>query len=57
MGKYNNKPYYINLSNDFPLRDYEEGERIVLQIVFYENVKQPYDYIYPYSIIIKEKLR
>ena len=54
---YNNKPYYINLSNDFPLRDYEEGERIVLQIVFYENVKQPYDYIYPYSIIIKEKLR
>lgn len=52
---YDNQEYYISLSNDcdWSGEDYRRGDMITVQIAFFENVKQPYDNIYPFAIVMQ----
>ena len=48
---YNEKRYYISISNECDMSQYSEGDKIKIDIIFYKDIKQPYKYIYPFSFI------
>ena len=49
---YNSKEYYISIDNKCNLKKINEGDKIVIHILFYEFVKEPYEYEQPYSLIV-----
>ncbi len=39
---YKGKGYYISISNECDMTKYSEGDKIKIDIVFFEDIKQPY---------------
>ena len=48
---YKEKEYYISISDEYDLSRYSEGDKIRIDIVFFEDIKQPYKYEKPFSFI------
>ena len=48
---YKEKEYYISISNECDMTKYSEGDKIKIDIVFFEDIKQPYKYEIPFSLI------
>ena len=45
------KEYYISIGNECDMTKYSEGDKIKIDIVFFEDIKQPYKYEKPFSLI------
>ena len=52
---YKEQKYYISLHKECKIPNISKGEKIILQIQFYKDIKQPYKNKYPYAIISKIK--
>ena len=48
---YKEKEYYISISDECDIFKYSEGDKIKIDIVFFEDIKQPYKYEKPFSFI------
>ena len=48
---YKEKEYYISIGNECDMTQYSEGDKIKIDIVFFEDIKQPYKYEKPFSLI------
>ena len=48
---YKEKGYYISISDECDMSQYTEGDKIRIDITFYKDIKQPYQYEKPFSII------
>lgn len=48
---YKDKKYYISLSNDCDVSKIYKGDTIMIDITFFKNIKQPYEYKNPFSIV------
>ena len=48
---YKEKEYYISIGNECDMTKYSEGDNIKIDIVFFEDIKQPYEYEKPFSFI------
>ena len=48
---YKEKEYYISISDEYDLSSYSKGDKIRIDIVFFEDIKQPYKYEKPFSFI------
>ena len=48
---YKGQGYYISISNECDMTKYSEGDKIKIDIVFFEDIKQPYKYDKPFSLI------
>ena len=52
---YKEQKYYISLHKECKIPNISKGEKIILQIQFYKDIKQPYKNKSPYAIISKIK--
>ena len=52
---YKGQKYYISLHKRCKVPNISEGRKIILQIQFYKDIKQPYQNKHPYAIITKIK--
>lgn len=52
---YKEKQYYISVANNCKLPAFNKGDTLQLSIKFFENIKQPYKYKHPFSIITSLK--
>ncbi len=52
---YKGQKYYISLHKKCKVPNMSEGEKIILQIQFYKNIKQPFQNKHPYAIITQIK--
>ena len=52
---YKGQKYYISLHKTCKVPNISEGRKIILQIQFYKDIKQPYQNKHPYAIITKIK--
>lgn len=50
---YRGQKYYISIHEKCKTPNMSEGEKIILHIQFYKDIKQPYKYKHPYAIITK----
>ncbi len=51
---YDGQEYYISLCNDCQCsKDLSSGDVITLKIAFFQDVKQPYDYLFPFAMVIE----
>ena len=48
---YKEKEYYISIGNECDMTQYSEGDKIKIDIVFFEDIKQPCKYEKPFSLI------
>lgn len=52
---YDGHEYYISLCNDcqrhISIEDFSSGDIITLKIAFFQDVKQPYDYVFPFAMV------
>lgn len=48
------KEYYISLANDCNVPSLSEGDDIVIKVIFYETLKQPYS-SNPYALVLSVK--
>lgn len=51
---YDGQEYYISLCNECQCsEDLSSGDEITLKIAFFQDVKQPYDYLFPFAMVIE----
>ena len=50
---YKEKEYYISIKNKCHTRGIPYGEKIKIRIIYFEKLRQPYDFTYPFAIITK----
>ena len=50
---YKEKEYYISIKNKCDTRGIPYGEKIKIRIIYFEKLRQPYDFTYPFAIITK----
>ncbi|MEZ3564720.1 MAG: hypothetical protein K1V72_10415 [Duncaniella sp.] len=48
---YKGEKYYIPVDKDCNLPILIGGEEIMISVVFYEHLKQPYSYIHPFALV------
>ena len=48
---YKGEKYNISISNECDISKYSKGDSIMIDILFFKNIKQPYKYKNPFSLV------